>query len=285
MKLSRTLLVLLPLVWLIGCSSGNSMSGSGTMRIRMTDKPGPGNVDAVNLVVTEVSVRAEEGTVAASDWDTVAVSDEGGWQILSAKANTYDLLALQNGVFATIGEGPLPAGTYTQIRLKLGAGSTIVVDGTTHPLTVPSGMQSGLKLNGTFVVPAGGNTDVGIDFDASRSIHETGNGKWMLKPVVRVITISPPASGAIHGTVQPAGVATSIFAVQADIVATASAGGDGQFTISALAPGSYALQFHPASGYRDTTLAGIMVTAGTTTEVDTLQLTPDTTTTARILRL
>ncbi|HKA24316.1 MAG TPA: DUF4382 domain-containing protein [Candidatus Eisenbacteria bacterium] len=279
MKSSRLLLLLLPLVWLVGCSSGNTMSGSGTMRIRMTDKPGPGNVEAVNLVVTEVSVRAEEGTVTESDSDTVAITDTGGWQVLSTTTKTYDLLTLQNGVFTTIGEGTLPAGTYTQIRLKLGAGSTIVVDGTTYPLKVPSGMQSGLKLNGTFVVPAGGNTDVGLDFDASRSIHETGNGKWMLKPVIRVIPISaPPAAGAIHGTVQPAGVATGIFAIQApDTVASGSAGADGQFTISVLPPGGYSVAFHPASGFRDTTLTNVMVTAGTTTELDTVRLTPDTT--------
>jgi Domain of unknown function (DUF4382) len=251
------------------------MSGTtGTMRVRMTDKPGPDHVDAVNLVVTEVSVRAEESTEAESDSDTVSVS-EGGWQILSSTAKTYDLLELQNGVFTTIGEGTLPAGTYTQIRLKLGAGSTIVVDGTTYPLKVPSGMQSGLKLNGMFVVPAGGNTDVGLDFDASRSIHETGSGQWMLNPVVKVIAISMPSAGSIHGTVQPSGVATSIFAVQApDTIGSASAAADGQFTFSVLPPGSYSLLFHPDSTYRDTTLTNVMVTAGATTEVDTVQLTP-----------
>jgi len=283
MKPSRLLLVVLSLVWLVGCSTGNTMSGSGTMRVRMTDKPGPDHVDAVNLVVTEVSVRAEEGTVAGSDSDTVATSDEGGWVILSSTAKTYDLLALQNGVFTTIGEGSLPAGTYTQIRLKLGAGSTIVVDGTTYPLKVPSGMQSGLKLNGTFVVPAGGNTDVGLDFDASRSIHETGNGQWMLKPVVRVVPISsPPAAGAIHGIVQPSGVATSIFAIQApDTIGSAQAGADGQFTISVLPPGGYSVAFHPAPGYRDTTLTNVVVTAGQTAELDTVQLSPDATAQAR----
>lgn len=286
MKPTRLLLAVLSLLWLVGCSTGNTMSGSGTMRIRMTDKPGPDHVDAVNLVVTEVSVRSEDVTEAGSDSDTVAVGDEGGWQVLSSSAKTYDLLALQNGIFATIGEGTLPAGTYSQIRLKLGAGSTIVVDGTTYPLKVPSGMQSGLKLNGTFVVPAGGNTDVGIDFDASRSIHQTGNGQWMLKPVVRVVPISSPpvSAGAIHGIVQPSGVATSIFAIQApDTIGSAQAGADGQFTISVLPPGDYSVAFHPAAGYRDTTITNVMVTAGATAELDTVQLSPDTTAQARAM--
>ena len=287
MKSNRLLLTLLSLIWLVGCSTGNSMSGSGTMRIRMTDKPGPDHVDAVNLVVTEVSVRAEEGTVAGSDSDTVSISDSGGWQILSTTAKTYDLLALQNGVFTTIGEGTLPAGTYSQIRLKLGAGSTVVVDGTTYPLKVPSGMQSGLKLNGTFVVPAGGNTDVGLDFDASRSLHQTGNGQWMLKPVVRVVSISaPPTAGAIHGTVLPDSMTVWVYAIQApDTIGSAQAGDGGQFTISVLPPGSYSLAFHPIAVFRDTTLTNVLVTAGTTTEVDTVRLSPDTTAQTRVLTL
>jgi len=262
------------------------MSGSGTMRVRMTDKPGPDHVDAVNLVVTEVSVRAEAGTVAGSDSDTVAVSDEGGWQVLSSTAKTYDLLALQNGVFTTIGEGSLPAGTYSQIRLKLGAGSTVVVDGVTYPLKVPSGMQSGLKLNGTFVVPGGGNTDVGLDFDASRSLVHTGNGQWILKPVVRVVPISSPpvSAGAIHGIVQPSSVATAVFAIQApDTIGRADTGADGSFTISVLPPGGYTVAFHPAMGYRDTTLTNVVVTAGQTAELDTVRLSPDTTAQARML--
>lgn len=270
MNSTRLLLAILPLALLVGCSGGgNSLSGTGTMRVRMTDKPGTGNVTAVNLVVTEVSVRAE---AAESGSDSDSVSTAGGWQILSTTTKTYDLMELQNGVFTTIGEGSLPAGTYSQIRLKLGAGSTVVVDGSTYPLKVPSGMQSGLKLNGMFIVPAGGNTDVGLDFDAARSIFETGAGQWMLKPVIKVIAL--PSAGAIHGTVQPSGVATSLYALQPpDTLGRAAAGADGQFTISVLPPGSYSLSFHPTADYRDTTLSDVMVTAGTTTEVDTVQLT------------
>jgi uncharacterized protein DUF4382/carboxypeptidase family protein len=180
-------------------------------------------------------------------------------------------MKLQNGVFTTIGEASLPAGTYTQIRLKLGAGSNVVVDGTTLPLKVPSGMQSGLKLIGTFNVPPGGTTDVGLDFDASRSLHETGSGQWMLKPVVKAFTMT--AAGSIHGIVVPDSVATSVVAIQPpDTLGSAQTGAGGQFTISVLAPGSYSLAFHPAEGFRDTTLTNIMVTVGTTTEVDTVRL-------------
>ena len=113
---------------------------------------------------------------------------------------------------------------------------------------------------------------MGLDFDASRSIHETGSGQWMLKPVVKAFTMT--AAGSIHGTVLPDSLNISIFAIQApDTLGSAQAGDGGQFTISVLPPGSYSLAFHPTGGYRDTTLTNVLVTAGTTTEVDTVRLT------------
>jgi len=253
------LALLLPLALLAGCSDDNPTGpGRGQLRVQMTDAPA--EIQAVNLVVTEVSARTETS-------DTTS-----GWQILNATAQTYNLLSLQNGVFATIGDASVPAGTYTQVRLKLGAGSTIVVDGVTYPLTVPSGMQSGLKLNGSFNVPAGGTTDIALDFDASRSIIQNGAGDYILKPVVKIMGVS--SAGAIKGVVQPAGVTTSIVAVVADTLGTTVAAADGKFTLSVLPAGTYTLRFDPAStAYRDTVLTGIVVSAGSTTDVDTVALT------------
>jgi len=253
------LALLLPLALLAGCSDDNPAGpGRGTLRVQMTDAPA--EIQAVNLVVTEVSARTEN-----SDTTT-------GWQILNASAHTYNLLSLQNGVFATIGEASVPAGTYTQLRLKLGAGSTITVDGVTYPLTVPSGMQSGLKLIGSFHVDAGGTTDILLDFDASRSIVQNGVGIYHLKPVIRIMGTT--TAGAIKGVVQPAGVTTSIVATQADTLGTTVAAPDGKFMLSVLPAGTYTLRFDPPANYRDTTLTNIVVTAGATTDVDTVALTP-----------
>jgi len=262
MKSIRWYLALLPLALLAGCSNNDNSTNptTGTMRVRMTDAPA--EVQAVNLVVTEVSARVAEGQP-----DSLS-----GWQVLSTGSKTYNLMNLQNGTFTTIGEAKIPAGTYTQIRLKLGAGSTITVDGTTYPLTVPSGLQSGLKLNGSFLVPSGGTADLAMDFDASRSILQTGAGQYMLKPVIRVMSTS--TAGAIRGTVVPSTVSTTIYATQgADTVSTALTNTSGAFMLSVLAPGTYNLGFHPTAGYRDTTVANVLVTAGQTAVVDTMRLT------------
>lgn len=246
-----------------GCASNPSGPGYGTMRVRMTDAPG--DFDEVNLVITEVSARQE----AAAD----SGSEAGGWIVLSDGSATYDLLDLRNGVFATIGEGSVPAGRYSQVRLKIGTGSTVVIDGVSHPLVVPSGAQSGLKLVGDFDVPDGGTIDIGLDFDAARSIHQTGNGTWMLKPVIKVLPIT--GAGSIRGWILPDSTAATLYLIQApDTLGSTAAGLDGRFQFSVLAPGSYAVAIAPDSGYRDTTLFGLNVTTGATTDVGVVELTP-----------
>jgi hypothetical protein len=98
-------------------------------------------------------------------------------------------------VFTTLGVTPVPAGHYTQIRLKLGAGSDVVVDGVTHALVVPSGMQSGLKLIHPFTVPPSGFVDLLLDFDAQHSVAQMGAGTWMLKPTIKITGSSGATAG------------------------------------------------------------------------------------------
>lgn len=108
---------------------------------------------------------------------------EGEWLALSEACLEVDLLQLQGGVFETLGLAALPAGEYGQIRLMLD-GSWVVVAGERHDLTVPSGSQSGLKVEGGFLVEPGVVTALTLDFDAEASVHRTGNGQYKMVPVV-----------------------------------------------------------------------------------------------------
>jgi hypothetical protein len=71
-------------------------------------------------------------------------------------------------------------------------------------LFLPSGRQTGLKLQGGFVIPAGGSADFTIDFDVKKSIfnaggNASGNNKYMLKPAHRLV--NNVEAGSIVGKV------------------------------------------------------------------------------------
>jgi hypothetical protein len=260
--LALTALALLSIM--AGCSAQHSLPTTPThaswnVRIQITDAPG--TFDAVNLVVDEVSIRRDGS-------DSLA-----GWEVLSSAPGTFDLMKLRNGLFATLGQAMVPPSTYSQIRLKLGAGSNVVVDGVMHPLVVPSGMQSGYKLTGVFVVPADQMLDLALDFDAARSIHVTGNGKYMLHPVVTVMPFS--TAGSIAGRVLPDTSEAEVFALMgADTVAHALPAADGSFMITPIAEGTYAIAVHPDTLFRDTTITGVVVTRQQTTQLGDIVLTP-----------
>ena len=249
-----------------GCSNNDESTGpqTGVLSVRITDAPA--QFDQVNLVVTQVAVF--RGSTLPADSDSVS-----NWTVIRTSSATVDLVTLRNGGSLQLVVGRVPAGTYSMLRLKLGAGSTVVVDGTTYPLTVPSGLQSGLKINGPFTVPADGTLDLVIDVDASRSIIQTGAGTYVLHPVLRVVNSA--TTGAIVGAVLPDSVETTVFALQAaDTVTSTFTASNGHFTLGALPAGTYSVAFHPESAYRDTTLTGVSVTTGHITTLPTLTLTP-----------
>ncbi len=255
-------LTVLPLLGLLGCSkdsgTANSNGSQGDIKIYMVDSPN--TYDAVNIVVTEVSVH-----VASSD----SVS---GWTVINAATRTIDLLNLTNGNVDILGTSRLDVGSYSQIRLKIGTGSNVVVDGETHPLDIPSGAQTGLKLNHQFEIEADALYELTLDFDASRSIHVTGNGQYQLHPVIRVI--ANVVSGSISGIVNPASAIALISAmVGADTVTSYANLASGGFMLMMLPAGTYSLTIYSGvSAYADSTLTGVTVVAQQNTDIGTIVL-------------
>ncbi len=245
-----------------GCSksSPTSSSGSGTFQVNMVDSPGA--FDAVNIVVDSVQAH-----VASSD-------STSGWVTLNSTAGTYDLLQLVNGVNAVIGKAVVPAGHYSQIRLFIGSGSNVVIAGTTYPLTIPSGVQSGLKLNVDATIQSDITYVLTLDFNVNESIVTTGgvvNTQFMLKPVIRVITT--PSNGAISGTVLPSSSRPSITAFNSSDTVSTVADTTGKFMIGYLPGGTYTLDIEPSdTTVNDTTISNVSVTAGQTTNIGTITL-------------
>ena len=151
----------------LACSKEDS-SGSSTLRVRMTDAPA--SWDEVNVDRQEVRVNFAD--------------DSGGWVSLPTTAGVYNVLDFQNGVDTLIAQGTVPTGTLKEIRLVLGSNNTIVVNGQSHPLTIPSGGSSGLKIKVNKNV-RGSIDSLLIDFDAALSVKEQ-NGSYKLMPVIKL---------------------------------------------------------------------------------------------------
>jgi hypothetical protein len=260
-RIAAVLLLVFAVPFLAGCGDSDSSTqpGFGSVRVSMTDAPA--QYDEVNIVVREVHVH--QG----------GAGEETGWVVVRPdSAATYDLLDLRNGVFVTLGfEDVAPSGHYDQVRLILGTGSNVVVDGVAHPLVTPSALQSGIKVNGSFDVPVDGLVEVMLDFDAAQSIHVTGNGTYMLQPVIRVMQSN--MAGAIHGDLDPATEAQVHAIFGPDSISTLP-DVNGEFTLSALPAGVYDVAVDVAAGYRDTTLTGVVVARGLTTELGVITLSP-----------
>ena len=94
-----------------GGSSSEAVSGTGTMRLALTDAPACG-YDAVNVTIERVRVHQSSG---AGD------NDSGWYDLVVSPRQRVDLLSLTNGVLEELGEMPLPAGRYTQMRVLLAA--------------------------------------------------------------------------------------------------------------------------------------------------------------------
>ena len=220
-----------------GASTPASASTMGTLGVSMTDAPACG-FDAVNVTVNKVRVNQ---SASASDTDA-------GWtDITLSPAKKINLLNLSNGVLEALGDTPLTQGHYSQLRLVLdangGAGlanSVIATGSTTEAsLVTPSATQSGIKLVNEFDVVAGQRVDLVLDFNACKSVVTTGNGKYLLKPVVKVI---PTAVNGISGFVSTAllGSHVTVSAQQNGAIVSATVpSATGEFFLARLVPGSY----------------------------------------------
>jgi len=183
-----------------GCSSSGE-DESGQMSLRITDAP----IDEATAVVVQFSEVQIRGTDAT--------------QNINFKFDTpksIDLLALQGSATQSLfSDETVPAGIYNEIRLLINAqpgtvDSYIVLQqgGAQHELTVPGGAESGLKVKGTFSVPANGSSSFTVDFDVRKSIVKSGNAnsangiKYHLKPVLRLV--EDTQVGSISGSVDSA---------------------------------------------------------------------------------
>jgi hypothetical protein len=168
--------------------SPSSPSGSSaTFNLRITDSPFS-DARAVLVTFSEVTAHRSE-----SAWTTVPFA-------AGATSRTCDLKKLENSE-DVLGTGPLPVGDYTQVRLVVQSARLYFDNPSVGPacapaITAPAGnsadvrIPSGeVKLNRGFKLASDAATTMLLDFDGDRSIHQTGNGTYMMNPVIGVVSV------------------------------------------------------------------------------------------------
>jgi hypothetical protein len=181
--------------------SGGGGSDTGQLSLGVTDAP----VDEASSVVVQFSGVAFKRAGAAAE----IVEN------LTPSPRQLDLLQYQGGRAALLLDGvTLPAGDYEWIRLMVdnetGVRDSYIVrtGGEECELRVPSGAESGLKLNRGFTLPADGSIALTIDFDLRKSIHappgqrgsaEACTDGYLMRPTLRIV--DDANVGAIGGQV------------------------------------------------------------------------------------
>jgi hypothetical protein len=177
MKTKNWLLLLFILTAFIfnGCDKEKDLPSK--MTVKMTDAPA--TFLAVNVDIREFQVHYANST-----------NDEA-WVSLPVNGGIYDLLTLQNDITTTlVSDADIKAGYITQVRLVLGNQNTVVTLDGEFPMNIPSGLQTGIKINLDTDVRANTTIEVLLDFDASASVVLEGNGTYSLKPVIKVESVT-----------------------------------------------------------------------------------------------
>lgn len=209
MRLATITVTIAGLLALAGCSggSGDDPEGSGEVKLSVTDAP----VDDVSSVVIQFSGVAFKRAGAAAEVV----------QNLAPSPRQIDLLQYQEGRAALLlDQVSLPAGSYEWVRLIVDNEPNVrdsylmLGSGEECELRVPSGAESGLKLNRGFALAAAGSVALTIDFDLRKSLHAppgqqgstpTCTQAYLLRPTLRIV--DDANVGAIAGAVDSALVA------------------------------------------------------------------------------
>jgi hypothetical protein len=276
-----------------GCGGGASTAGaagsgtrSATVPLYLTDAPLSG-ADAVTVTIDRIEAHAAGG----------AFFDTG-----VAPVASVNLLTLKDAE-TLIGSAQLAPGQYTGLRLYL-SNPTITIAGTTYPLipvggqgqrgkaghatsATPSkdGKSATILIAAPFTVAADGSvTPLLLDFNVAHSVVATGNGRYLLKPVIKLVRHDQ--AGGVNGHVAldpaPAGeapeVSVSVTPHGESGPDAEENGGDaddasdgGGFRVHALPAGTYDVTV-TAAGYAPVTIPNVVITPGQRPDLGTITL-------------
>ena len=263
-------LLALGLVVAAGCNDGAPPTGGGKMsQVLLTDAPFPyDQVQAVNVYIVSIDAATTFDTTTTVDWTPLVTPDR-----------VFNLLDVQDGRTALLGETEVNATQYAAIRMTIRTdlSSITLSDGT--PATVnwmgPSTQVIHAAVEQPLTLTTDGEpADLIIDFDVGRSFVRVVSGEFQFLPWIRAVnaTTTGTVKGAVYGPSDQPGVLVPVqngsvilYRVREDssfvtltLAATGRTDADGMFKIHYVSGGGpYRIEVAPPSdlaashGYAD----------------------------------
>ena len=212
--LISSILLITTLLTACGSDDGDTSTtenvAMGTMSINITDAP-LDEASHLFVRITGLELKPKNG----KSLDFIFCNHhliEAHEECLNRTTLELDLMTLTGKISQPlIDNRAIPAQQYNWIRLKLDDTNPGYIQLTAegdnkYPLTIPGGAQTGLKVNTLLTLPEGHDLRLTIDFDLRKSVHKAGNGKYMLRPTLRLVDNSN--IGHLNGTIDPLLLAT-----------------------------------------------------------------------------
>ncbi len=227
------------------CNGDRAAGSGGGTRVLLTDAPFPfDQVRSVDVYIVRVDAATTFDTTTAVDWTT-----------LVAPERRFNLLDVQGGKTALLGESQVPAGRYAAIRMviRTDLSGIVLSDGSAATVdwlgpatqTIHAGVEQPLDLRAD-----GTSGDLVIDFDVGRSFVPVTDGGFHFLPWIRAV--SSNATGTIRGTVTGSDGPTAAVAPVANASISLYREGFGARTLAATgksdAQGRYAIHYVSGGG-------------------------------------
>ena len=273
----RSTLAFLLTTTLAGCyEPTRGIQGDGTLSLDLTAAPFLHDSVAradVFIVRVEGMVRDIDSTEAAQAADAGTNTDpEMGFVTLATPNQLFNLLELQRGVTVDIGSTPLPLATYRGFRLILSPDQSsitlrngaVLTASTTPGIQWPLGSRMDVRVELDQPIEVGfSETRMLVDFDLLRSFPQqsgalSADGVRFAAGIRGAIKDS---TGAVSGTVRQDNIGGAPVAdARVDVLKVGTVVGDtnsskvirstrtdaqGNFKVSFVAPGTYAVRASP----------------------------------------
>jgi len=148
------------------------------------------NQGTVTFTLTDKAESLDNFQYILVQLSGVSVHKSGGqWVTMKNTPPLFDLLKLYKAEQANafLAEFNLDVGTYDQFRFDIGSMVLVTKDGVYHEAKVPS---REVRLTMNLVVEKGNKSSVSVDIMSNKSIHRTGDGKYIFTPVLNLETRS-----------------------------------------------------------------------------------------------